>query len=177
MDCNRTLLITLRQIKNDFNDTSKQPHMIILIFSEKTISIQDMWSCKEARLITSIMEIWKKTGEGELISNIQAINKCSFSVITSILEGDGSDGITWEVVANEIFKKEFLLSEEHEVEYSINILALIIKRRRDIFDSLMENNDFQRQIDMVAFTGKENPKMVSVLEKFAKETNQVIPIV
>lgn len=112
-----------------------------------------------------------------MISNIQAINKCSFSVITSILEGDGSDGITWEVVANEIFKKEFLLSEEHEVEYSINILALIIKRRRDIFDSLMENNDFQRQIDMVAFTGKENPKMVSVLEKFAKETNQVIPIV
>lgn len=151
--------------------------MIILIFSEKTISIPDMWLRKEAELITSIMKIWEKTGKGELIGNIQAINKCSFSVITSILEGDDSNGITWQVVANEIVKQEFLLSEEHEVEYSINILTLVIKRRRDIFDSLMENNDFLSQIDMVAFTAKENLKIASVLEKFSKEMNEMIPIV
>lgn len=136
-----------------------------------------MWSRKEADLITSIMKIWEKTGKGELISNIQAINKCSFSVITSILEGDDSHGITWLSVANEIVKQEFLLSEEVEVEYSINILTMIIKRRRDTFDSLLENNDFLRQIDMVAFTGKGNSKISSVLEKFAKETKKMIPIV
>lgn len=136
-----------------------------------------MWSRKEADLITSIMKIWEKTGKGELISNIQAINKCSFSVITSILEGDDSHGITWQSVANEIVKQEFLLSEEVEVEYSINILTMIIKRRRDTFDSLLENNDFLRQIDMVAFTGKGNSKISSVLEKFVKETKEMIPIV